>query len=124
MTLQSEKKKLESELNELGKEVDDLSLEVKSSSAKLEDKSSQLSELKDKLRCLKKAERIKITDHALLRYIERMLGIDVDKIRNEIINDKTRYQVYILGDGKYPVDNNHFAVIKNNTLITVYPVRE
>lgn len=33
------------------------------------------------------AEDIHITDHALLRYVERVFGIDVDAVRREILTD-------------------------------------
>jgi len=58
-----------------------------------------------------------ITDHALIRYLERKLGLDMDVIRAEILTDDLIAAAATLGGkctyGKF--------VIKDNTVVTVLP---
>ncbi len=41
-----------------------------------------------------------ITDHALIRYLERVKGIDVETIRNSIADDRTIKQITALKNTK------------------------
>lgn len=122
--LEKEEEKAQSELKEVKKELEELHLEMKSLGNQMNDKKSVAGNLRKKLKDAEKAKKIHITDHALLRYIERILGIDVEQIRNEILTEETRYQVFVLGDGKYPVNNDHYVIIRDNALITVYPIND
>lgn len=63
--------------------------------------------------------RIGVSDHAILRYLERVLGIDVWAVKNQILNLNGRVTTGELGDGKYPVGNGHHAVVKNDVVVTV-----
>ena len=61
---------------------------------------------------------VKITDHALVRYIERVKGINLDSIREEILSSGIPEIVNELGDnGIYPF-GNFKVVIRDRTLIT------
>ena len=62
---------------------------------------------------------ILVTEHAILRYVERCMGFDLDQIRNEILTDSLKTQIKSLGDGKYPVAEGCRAIVKNNTIITI-----
>ena len=62
---------------------------------------------------------IQISEHAILRYLERVCLIDLDKIKNEILDDKTKTLIRKLGNGKYPINNGFKIVVKNNVVLTV-----
>ena len=57
---------------------------------------------------------IHVTEHALLRYAERCMGMDVAQV-----TDLLKSIAGALGDGKYPLPDGHKAVVKNNTIVTV-----
>lgn len=62
---------------------------------------------------------ITVSDHARLRYLERIKGIDIDQIDKEILDDKTVSLIKQLGGtGTYP--NNSFRLkLKDYTVVTI-----
>jgi len=70
-----------------------------------------------------------VTEHAILRYISRVLGIDLDEIRDRILTESVVKQIQTLGNGTYPVESKDekgnrrypFKVkVKNNTIVSVW----
>ena len=61
--------------------------------------------------------QIQVTDHAVLRSIERKAGIDVDGLRKQIGDSLTPP-----ANGKYPLLPGLRTVVKNNIVVTVEPV--
>jgi predicted nuclease with TOPRIM domain len=63
------------------------------------------------------AEDIHITDHALLRYVERVFGIDVDAVRREILTDGVARCIE-LGASTITVKGIQFRV-RDRSIVTV-----
>lgn len=60
-----------------------------------------------------------ITDHAVLRYLERVKGIDIQAIREEIlVDDRMVEAIKILGDGLFPVDYGRLR-IRDKMIVTI-----
>jgi hypothetical protein len=59
---------------------------------------------------------LKITDHAILRYIENVLNIDIDFIKNEL---KDVIDNCELIEGQIQIKNNIFAKVQNRTITTI-----
>lgn len=61
-----------------------------------------------------------ISDHAVLRYLERVNGMDLEKVKNEMIPAQLSIALQMSGyiDGMYLV-NKFMYVVKNKTLITI-----
>jgi hypothetical protein len=74
--------------------------------------------LEAKLATLTSAEPT-VTEHAILRYLERTYGLDLKELALQVLPDSVRQQVKALGKGKYPVGNSHYVVVKNNVVVTV-----
>jgi len=62
----------------------------------------------------------KISDHAIVRYLERVKGLDIDEIRKEILPDYVRAKTKAMGNGYYPVNGTHKIRVKNDMVITVF----
>lgn len=63
---------------------------------------------------------IKITDHAVIRYLERVKGIDINIIRNQIIKEEIIPHMKILGgSGRFPIKDNYIIVMKDYKVITI-----
>jgi hypothetical protein len=60
-----------------------------------------------------------ITDHALLRYLERAKGLDVEAIRREIATPELRAAI-AAGAKTYSVENWTY-VIEGGAIVTVRP---
>lgn len=59
-----------------------------------------------------------VTDHALLRYLQRVCGFDVEKIRNEIATDTVR-AICQSGATSIILDGVIFKIRSNGTIGTV-----
>ncbi|MFX1499394.1 MAG: hypothetical protein ACFFDH_00355 [Promethearchaeota archaeon] len=64
---------------------------------------------------------VEVTDHALIRYMERIKGIDVEKIRSEIVSDLTEKQIKFFGKGLFK-EKTHKLRVENYKVITVLPL--
>lgn len=63
-----------------------------------------------------------VSDHAVLRYLERVKGINIQAIRNEIL---TPNRVQLMAHGCKSIKGNVYElVIKNFTVITVLNTKE
>ena len=67
----------------------------------------------------RQAGRVIISEHAMLRYLQRVKGLDLDAICREIITDDLQAQIQTLGDGKYPIGNGYRVQVVNQTIVTV-----
>ena len=81
------------------------------------DISSQINTIKQKIESIKGREPI-VTEHAMLRYIERVLGINLEEVKMQILNEKTLAMINSLGSGKFPGDG-YKVVVKNRSVITI-----
>lgn len=63
---------------------------------------------------------LQISDHAKLRYMERVLGMDVDALCAPLITEQLLRVATVLGNGTFPIgEGNIMAVVNGNTIITV-----
>lgn len=66
-----------------------------------------------------KPKAIKISDHAIVRYLERQCGVDVEAIRKSILESKLpEWVATVGGSGKFPV-NGYQVVLKDYTVVTI-----
>ena len=59
-----------------------------------------------------------VSEHAILRYLERVKGINIDDVRAEILPESVKATVCELGNGQYPVGNFKIRV-RDGVVITV-----
>lgn len=64
-----------------------------------------------------------LSEHALLRYIEREKKIDLKSIKAEILTDKVKEQIKTIGSGKIPCGELNL-IVKNNVIVSIVPKRE
>ena len=69
-----------------------------------------------------KKPKLTISDHALVRYMERVIGVDVNGVRKQILDAKSKKDISVLGDCVYPVNNLYCVVVKDGVVVTVKPV--
>lgn len=60
-----------------------------------------------------------VSEHALLRYIERVYGIDLEEIKEEILGDGRRSMIEFAKNGKFKIKDKHELVVKNSVVITI-----
>jgi len=60
-----------------------------------------------------------VTEHALLRYVERVYGINLEEIKASILTPTTVKAIKTLGSGKYPLTSGGKAVVKGMSVVSI-----
>lgn len=66
--------------------------------------------------------KIHVSEHALLRYLERVKGLDLRAIEQEMLTQKATLAIE-LGAHAVPIGDGLEMIIKNRNVITVKPIK-
>ena len=78
-----------------------------------------LKSLEQKINNLQNSDLI-VSEHAIIRYIERVIGINIEEIVEKIATEKMKKMVEWCGNGLYPSENGDFKLkINNNVVVTI-----
>ena len=117
----AEVKQCRARIKQLGVEISDLCREKQRVQKKIAECSGAIQSEKDRLKAFE-GKDIEVTDHAILRYLERVNGLDVESIVQAMISEDLRQQVATLGGtGKFPGPNGTRLVMENKRIISVIP---
>ncbi len=105
--------------NEVEKES--LKIKIKDIQKDIQGKDNNIKELNERIEKLKNKEII-LSEHAILRYLERVVGINMEDVKKKIVTETLKEQYSVLGDGKYPIENEFFVRVKDNVIVTVLPI--
>jgi hypothetical protein len=75
-------------------------------------------QIKEQIERVREVGSAVVSEHALLRYFERVMGFDLTEIRSKVIPEKTAELISKLGSGVYPVDGFKIKV-KDNVVVTL-----
>lgn len=114
-----ELKKLQSLLIKQKSEIDLIKRERQLINERLSVAERNLRNTEEELKKLKTGNKIIVSEHAVLRYLERTMELDLKAVENEILSKEVVSQYKTLGNGKYPVSNGCKAVIKDNVVLTI-----
>lgn len=67
---------------------------------------------------LPRPKKTVVTDHALVRFFERVLGYNISEVSSWLFPPELQRIVAIHGDGVYQ-STKHKIVVKNNTIVTI-----
>jgi len=112
-------KQLQVHIADVKAKINNLKLEISGKNKELSLHEKELKTLTEKLNSFEKKDTI-ISEHAYLRYFERVLGYDLEKIGKEILSEDILKMMETLGSsGKYPNQKGYRLVIKNNVVVTI-----
>lgn len=112
-------KGLKSQLQKAQGDVDALMAQIKALQKEHSQKVNQTNTLRQQIQSAENDGKLKVSEHAILRYLERVKGIDLDLVQLEILSPKVMAMVEKLGqNGSYPSDGFQ-VVMKDGTVITV-----
>ena len=114
-----ELKKLQSLLIKQKSEIDLIKRERQLINERLSVAERNLKNTEEELKKLKTGNKIIVSEHAVLRYLERTMELDLKAVENEILSKEVVSQYRTLGNGKYPVSNGYKAVLKDNVVLTI-----
>lgn len=77
--------------------------------------------IKEKINRIKPKTELRVTEHSLLRFLERSLGVDLQEVERMMLEDPTLIETRktLDTDGKFPLKDGSRAIIKNSTIVTI-----
>ena len=60
-----------------------------------------------------------VTEHALLRYCERIYNIDLNEMSKKIIESESLKRYDFLGNGEYPLRDGLKMIIRDKIIVTI-----
>lgn len=112
-------KQLQTQLDNIITDYSSLKIEISNKQKELSNKQNLINSLRDKIKNLKNTKTIRVSEHAMLRYFERVKGFNISEIQEEIITKELVNMVETLGgNGVYPV-NDFKLKMKDFTIITI-----
>lgn len=86
----------------------------------IDKKAFKIKKLHQEIALIKTNNELIVSDHAMLRYLERILEIDLKQIEGYILSENIKNMASKLGtSGKFPHENGFQVVIKNNIVTTI-----
>lgn len=66
-----------------------------------------------------------VSEHAMLRYLLRVQGLDIAQVARDLVPDRIKEQIKMLGNGTYPIPEKGFKiVVKENVIVTIHAMEE
>lgn len=110
-------KGLISQLNKMKGDFEVLKSEISSKQKELSSKNKLIKEIQQKIDKLQDNGEIHISEHAFIRYFERVKGYDLKEIEKDILTEDVLKLIEQLGgSGKYP--NKDFQVVMKDYTVT------
>jgi hypothetical protein len=69
-------------------------------------------------RIKRESDKLVVSEHAILRYFEKVLKFDIEEIKKKILPAKQGEQVKVLGSGTFTADTHRLRV-KNGVVVTI-----
>lgn len=120
MTTDTHKLKgIQSQISKIESEIELDKIQISTSQKQLNNKKKRLNELREMAKSLATKKELIVSEHAILRYLERVKGICLNDIIDQIKNEEVMSIYNKLGNsGKYPCCD-FTAVVKNNVIVTI-----
>lgn len=115
-------KKFQSQLNNIESEILLLKSEISEKNRVLTANEKARDELKNKIKEIGMDKDLIISEHAIVRYFERVMGINIEQIKKEILTDSVLDLIgkFDGNNGEYPVKEGNFSIrVKNNIVVTI-----
>lgn len=110
-------KALQSQLKNMISDSEILKIELSNKQKDYTLKLSNIKKLKQEIDKLNSSTELNVSEHAIVRYFERVKGFDIEEIKKEILTKQIISQVEVLGGtGKYP--NQDFSVVMKEFTVT------
>lgn len=107
----------QSQLEKLNGEREVLLFKLKGVEDELRTNNRRRKAIESRVKHIKETD-LTVSEHAILRYIERIEVCNPAEVKDKIITDKLKEMVDTLGDGVYPLENCKVKV-RSKTIVTV-----
>lgn len=114
-------KQLQTQLNKMVADYEALKIEIASKQQESAHKKQAITKLKQEMDNLDSKKEMYVSEHALVRYFERVKGFDIDQVKKEIISEGILQMVSVLGGtGEFPNENGYSVKMDNFRVATIY----
>jgi hypothetical protein len=94
--------------------------ELRKKQDQLKEKTAECNKLYKQITNMRKSTRIKVSDHAMVRFLERVYKMNMEQLQTEILTPQVLDFFKRLGDGTYPIaDGAIRVVIKDGVVVTI-----
>jgi len=76
--------------------------------------------LEDEIETLTSRRKVSVSDHAIVRYLERYLELDIQGMKDTILTKDFVLKVKAMGDGKYDLPDGMQCVVRSGVVLTIY----
>lgn len=115
-------KQFQSQLSAIENDIIALKSELSIKNREMTQKETIRKELKRKIENFGRFDDIIVSEHAILRYLERIGGLNIDEIQAKILSKSVMELINSLdaNDGQYPVKEEGFSIkLKNKVVVTI-----
>lgn len=114
-------KQLQTQLNKTVADYEALKIEIAAKQQESAQKKQAINKLKQEIDKIDNKKGIYVSEHALVRYFERVKGFDIEEVKKEIISESIKQMVSVLGGtGEYPNENGYSVKMDNFRVATIY----
>jgi hypothetical protein len=110
-------KALQTKMKQVKAELDAQKLASARIIQRITESKAEIDRLKTLMQSLSTTELV-VSEHAMLRYIERVMHIDMHELRERVVPTEVAESAKVLGAGTYPTET-HSVVIKDGVAITI-----
>lgn len=110
--------KLVKELDEMQSNYANIDEALRALNRKLEAKQQELGELDSKIAEIKSGNPV-VTEHAILRYIERVMGVDLQAVVDDIMRPEVSEAIGSLVNAKIPHPDGYRLVVRDRAVVTI-----
>ena len=112
-------KNLQVMITKIKLEIDDLKTQQRSIGESMNKKLSMMHKYEEELQSIKeRAKDLILSEHAILRYLERVYKLDTNKLYEEIVTQELKHNYERLGNGSYSVQDCMVKIV-DNVIVTV-----
>lgn len=106
-------------ISKINFEIDNIKAQQKVLQSSMDKQRAQLKKYQEELLSLQMdSKEIIISEHAILRYLERVYKLDITKLYKEIVTPKVQEQIKEFGNGTYSVEAFSIKVV-DNVVVTI-----
>lgn len=110
-------KRLKTQIKQKRAQSEAIKIELANVQREYQSALKQIQELEKQVEKVEKSDKLKVSEHAIVRYFERVKGFDIEKIEKEILSEEVlKFVDKLGGNGSYP--NADFKVVMKNFTVT------
>lgn len=112
------------ELKQLQTRKANVEAEIKRLAGEKADCEKQLTDARGKLAAIQNqiascTADVVVSEHAMLRYMERVMGVDLNKIKVHILAEGREELIRTARSGAFPILDDIKAVVRDRTVVTI-----